>query len=87
MKRTTTLAELRSLDRTALERRVAELEQQRERARLDARFGSVTNHQALKVLRRTVAQAKTLQHARRLTDTHSTRTARSGSVSSTEESR
>lgn len=66
MKQTTTVSELRSLDQAGLDRRVAELEQQRERARLDARFGSVKNHQALKALRRSVAQAKTLQHARRL---------------------
>ncbi len=90
MKRTATLTELRALDRVALERRLTELERQRERARLDTRFGSVKNHQALKALRRTVAQAKTLHHARQLTEmegTHSTRAARSGSAHSAEESR
>lgn len=67
MKRTTQLATLRTLDPAALEQKITELTKQRDRARLDARFGSVKNHQALRSLRRELARAKTIDHAHRLT--------------------
>ena len=67
MKRTTQLDALRTLDPTALARKITELEHTRDRARLDAQFGSVKNHQALGVIRRRLAQAKTIQHARQTT--------------------
>ena len=67
MKRTTQLAELRSLDASSLAKRIGELERLRDRARLDASFGKVKNHQALQLIRCELAQAKTIQHAQRLT--------------------
>ena len=96
MKKTTILAELRSLDAAALARRITELEQRRDRARLDASFGSVKNHQALPLIRQQLAQAKTIQHAHLLTETTrstpsislgTSRAARSGSALHAEETK
>ena len=67
MKRTIKLTELRALGSSALTRKINELEAARDRARLDAKFGSVSNHQALRQIRQQLAQAKTLEHAARLT--------------------
>ena len=78
MKRTAQLAELRGLDQAALARKITELERTRDRARLDAQFGSVKNHQALGVIRRQLAQAKTIQHALKLTHVEKTPSTSSG---------
>ncbi len=61
MKRTISATELRALDQATLARRLTELEINLNRTRLEALFGKVANHQAVKALRRQLAQGRTIQ--------------------------